>query len=375
MAGQYVQIAPIVQAVAGSIYSAMDKLFAPYLLAGLSLSSRVVMAPMTRSRALGNLANPLMADYYAQRASAGLIITEGIAPAPEALGYARIPGLFSPEQVSAWRAVTEAVHAAGGRIFAQLMHTGRVGHLANLPPATRLLAPSAVRAAATIWTDGEGMQPMSEPHAMDEADLAAVRDGFVRAAENAIAAGFDGVELHGANGYLLEQFLHPHSNRRSDRYGGSPAARARYVVEVVGAVAAAVGAGRLGLRLSPHNTFNDLPAHHEVDATWSEVARGVRGLAYLHVVASPHPDFPATLAALRAGFSGPIMLNGGFDRARAQAAVAAGEADLVSFGRPFIANPDLVERLRARAPLADADQTTFYTPGEKGYVDYPRLAG
>ncbi|RKH48282.1 alkene reductase [Corallococcus sicarius] len=350
-------------------------LFSSYRLGKLALPNRVVMAPMTRSRALGGVPNDLMRAYYTQRASAGLIVTEGIAPSANGLGYARIPGLFSDEQTQAWRSITDSVHAAGGRIVAQLMHVGRIAHVNNLPAGGRVVGPSAVAANSQMWTDQGGMQPMSAPEEMSAADIDEAREEFVRASRNAIAAGFDGVELHGANGYLLEQFLHPHANRRTDGYGGSVEKRARFVLEVVKATADAIGPERLGIRLSPHNTFNDLPAHDEVQAQYATLARGLRGLLYVHVVANPHAGFAATLQAVRANFEGPLMLNGGFDRTRAQAALEAGQADLISFGRPYIANPDLVQRMQRDAALAVAAQDKFYTPGPEGYVDYPALAG
>jgi len=348
-------------------------LFSPFRLGRLDLPNRVVMAPMTRSRALGGVPNELMRDYYVQRASAGLIVTEGAAPAPEGLGYARIPGLYSDAQVRGWRAVTDAVHAAGGRIVAQLMHVGRVAHPLNLPADARMVAPSAVAAAGMMYTDAQGPQPMPAPEEMSAADVAAARDGFVLASKNAIAAGFDGVELHGANGYLLEQFLNPHSNRRTDAYGGSVEARARFVTEVAQASAEAIGADRVGIRLSPYNTFNDMGLHDEVHAQYATLARSLRGLLYVHLIASRDEAFPTTLGAVREAFGGPIMLNGGFDRARADATIASGQADLVSFGRPFIANPDLVARMQRGGEIAAPSPETFYTPGPVGYVDYPQL--
>ncbi|RKH20871.1 alkene reductase [Corallococcus sp. CA047B] len=350
-------------------------LFSPYRLGTLALPNRVVMAPMTRSRAIGGLPNELMRAYYTQRASAGLIITEGVAPSPNGLGYARIPGIFSAEQTQAWRPLTDSVHAAGGRIFMQFMHVGRIAHAHNLPAGARVVGPSAVAADAKMWTDQEGLQPMPVPEAMSAADLTQAREEFVQAARNAVAAGFDGIELHGANGYLLEQFLHPHSNRRNDAYGGSVENRARFVVEVAQATAEAIGAERVGIRLSPYNTFNDLPAYDEVEAQYTTLARGLRGLLYVHVVANPHAGFGTTLKALRATYEGPVILNGGMDRERAQAALDAGQADLIAFARPFISNPDLVQRLQQGATLATPNPATFYTPGPEGYVDYPALAG
>lgn len=350
-------------------------LTSPTGLAGLPLKNRIVMAPMTRSRAEGNIPNELMTEYYRQRNGAGLVITEGVAPAPEALGYARIAGLFTDAQQAAWANIFRAVTEGGARIFVQLMHTGRIGHPANLPEGARLLAPSAVTAAGEIWTDAQGMQPHPLPEAMDADDLRRVREAFVDAARRAIAAGADGVELHGANGYLLAQFLNPRSNRREDGYGGSAGNRRRFVLEVVDATVAAIGAGRVGLRLSPFNAFNDLEANYpgEVEEFLALVdALQSRGLAYLHLAGGTVPA--ELLPEVRARHRGSLILNGGFDAARAEQALATGQADLVAFGRPFVANPDLVERVARRAPLAEFDPDTLYTPGAKGYTDYPALA-
>lgn len=349
------------------------KIFSPFRLGRIELENRVVMAPMTRSRALGGVPNDLMRDYYASRSSAGLLITEGIAPSPNALGYPRIPGLFAPQHVAGFRRITEAVHAAGGRIFAQLMHVGRIAHPLNLPAGARIVAPSAVRAEGVMWTDEAGPQPFAEPLALTLEELGEVRQEFVRAACLALDAGFDGVELHGANGYLLNQFLHPHTNRRDDAYGGDEEGRARMVVEVAEAVAEAVGSDRVGLRISPLGTFNDLTEIPEAEQ-YRLLSRALRGLGYLHVVDHPHADFAATLEAIRGEFDGPLIRNGGYDLVRAEQVLSAGGADLVSFGRPFIANPDLVERWKQGRPLNEPDPSTFYTPGPQGYIDYPALA-
>jgi N-ethylmaleimide reductase len=225
-----------------------------------------------------------------------------------------------------------------------------------------------------MYTDAEGLQPLAAPEAMNEADLAQAQKEFVDAAKNAIEAGFDGVELHGANGYLLEQFMHPHSNRRTDAYGGGDSQRNRFVIETVQAVAAAIGAQRVSIRVSPYNTFNDMAPREDATAAYADLARGLRGLAYVHIVASPDPRFPETLAAIRSNFHGPIILNGGYDRERAERALQDKQADLISFGRPFIANPDLVKRLELSAQLAEPDANTFYTPGVEGYIDYPSLS-
>lgn len=350
-----------------------------YRLGRITLRNRVVMSPMTRCRAIGNVPNVLMATYYGQRAAGGLLITEGTAPAPEALGYARIPGIFTAEQVAGWKLVTEAVHAKGGAIFLQMMHVGRVGHSANLPAGVGLVAPSAVQAKGDMWTDGQGMQPIGMPRALETDELAKVQEAFVEGAKHAIAAGFDGIELHAANGYLLEQFLNPATNQRTDGYGGSVEARTRFVLEVAAKTAAAIGADRVGIRLSPFGVFNDMPPYDEVESTYLLLARELSklGLAYLHLVdhsamgAPPVPE--AIKAALREAFQGTFILSGGYDQARAESDLAAKKGDLVAFGRPFLSNPDLVQRLQAGAPLAEAHMDTFYTPDEKGYTDYPTL--
>ncbi|HJV91132.1 MAG TPA: alkene reductase [Holophagaceae bacterium] len=354
-------------------------LFDPFQLGRLTLRNRVVMAPMTRCRATGNVPNALMAEYYGQRATGGLLITEGTAPAPEGLGYARIPGIYSEAQVAGWKRVAEAVHAKGGAIFVQVMHTGRVGHVANLPAGAELLAPSAVQAKGDMWTDAEGMQPISAARAMTSEELAGIQDAFVQAARNAVAAGLDGIELHAANGYLLEQFLNPATNQRTDGYGGSVAARCRFVLEVAARCAEAIGADRVGIRVSPCGVFNDMPGYDEVEATYLHLATELSklGLAYLHVVdhsAMGAPAVPDSIkTALRQAFKGTYVLSGGYDRARAEADLAAGKGDLVAFGRPFIANPDLVARMKAGAALAEPVPETFYTPGEAGYTDYAFL--
>jgi len=351
-------------------------LFAPFRVGDITLQNRIVMAPMTRSRAIGNVPNELMATYYAQRATAGLIITEGTTPAPEGLGYARIPGIYSEAQVAGWKRVADAVHAKGGRIFVQLMHTGRVGHPANLPEGAEILAPSAVAAAGEMWTDTEGMQPHPTPRAMTEAEITGVIEAFAQGARNARAAGLDGIELHGANGYLLEQFFHPATNLRTDAWGGDYKARGRFLLEVAKACAEAIGAGRVGIRLSPHGVFNDMAPYEGVDEayTWLAGELGALGLAYLHVVdhsAMGAPAVPQTTKdALRQAFKGTVILSGGYDLPRAQADVAARKGELVAFGRPFIANPDLVSRLQKGLPLQEPDAALFYTPGPAGYSDY-----
>jgi N-ethylmaleimide reductase len=353
-------------------------LFAPFDLGSLRLSNRIVMAPMTRNRATpDHLPTDLMALYYSQRAAAGLIVTEGTSPSPDGLGYARIPGLHSAAQAAAWRLATDAVHAVGGHIFVQLMHTGRVAHSLNLPAGAAALAPSAVGMTGTIWTDQAAMQPHPVPVAMTERDIDRTVGEFAAAAALAVeAAGFDGVELHGANGYLIDQFLNAASNHRADGWGGTIDGRARFAVTVAEAVASRIGGARTGIRLSPYGAFNDMQADAETAALYAHLAARLADvrLAYVHVVdhsAMGAPTVPDTVKqAIRAAFGGPIILSGGYDRARAEADLAAGKGELVAFGRPFIANPDLVARLERGLPLSPPDPDTFYTPGPKGYTDY-----
>lgn len=357
----------------------MSLLFSTFQLGSLQLQNRLVMAPMTRSRAIGNVPNELMVEYYRQRASAGLIITEGTSPSPNGLGYARIPGIFSEAQVAGWRAVTAAVHRGGAKFFMQLMHTGRIGHALNLPAGARVLGPSAVVAAGEMYTDTQGMQPHPVPEAMSAADIKTAVAEFAQAARNAMQAGFDGIELHGANGYLLEQFIRPNSNQRQDNYGGGIENRARFVLEVVDAVSAAIGKDKVGIRLSPYGVFNDMPLYDAMEADYIYLARQLdaRGVVYVHLVdhtAMGAPTVPASIKdAIRKHFRGVLILSGGYDAVRAEADLAAGKADLIAVARPFLANPDLPARWRTRAALNEPDFSTFYTPGEKGYIDYPAL--
>ncbi|MCI4664232.1 MAG: alkene reductase [Neomegalonema sp.] len=352
-------------------------LFSEFELGPTRLKNRIVMAPMTRSRAIGNMPNALMAEYYAQRASAGLILTEAIAVSPNGTGYPRIPGLWSNQQVEGWRLTTDAVHDAGGKIFAQIFHTGRIGHALNLPAGGEVLGPSAVTAAGEMYTDQEGMQPHPTPRAMTLDEVANAREEFAHAAKNAIAAGFDGVELHAANGYLLTQFLTPNTNQRDDAYGGSIEGRNRLTLETADAITAEIGADRLGVRLSPHGVFNDLVDYPETAEQYAQLAAelGKRNLAYTHLIetfgGSTVP--PSTLDGVRSAFGGTVILNGAYDRNKADAAIAGERADLIAFGVPFIANPDLPRRLEQGAALAEARQEHFYAPGAEGYTDYPAL--
>ncbi len=351
-------------------------LFEPFTLGPIPLKNRVLMSPMTRSRSIGNVPGELVARYYAQRAGAGLIITEGTSPSPNGLGYARIPGLFSKEQVAGWRGVTKAVHDAGGRIAVQLMHTGRVSHPANLPKGARVLAPSAVAAPGEMWTDAEGSKPYPVPEAMTPAEIEAAIEEYATSAGLAIEAGFDAIELHGANGYLIDQFLNVASNQRTDEWGWTIGGRLKFALAVVDRVAARVGADRVGIRLSPYGVFNGMKADPETDALYTKLAQelSARKILYIHLVdhsamGAPKPK-PELVAALRKTFHGPLILSGGYDKERAEADLAAGRGELVAFGRPFLANPNFTDKLRRGAPLRAPDQATFYTPGEKGYTDF-----
>jgi N-ethylmaleimide reductase len=351
-------------------------LFTPTQLSSLLLKNRIVMAPLTRSRAIGNVPNALMEHYYRLRADAGLIITEGTSPSPNGLGYPRIPGLFNEEQVQGWRRITDHVHEAGGKIFVQLMHTGRVSHPANLPDGASIVAPSAVAVPGETWTDATGMQPYPVPREMSEADIAQSIAEYAASARLAIQAGFDGVELHAANGYLIDQFLNTASNQRNDRWGGNIENRIRFAVEVAKATLGAIGADRVGMRISPYGVFNAQVPDPEMDALYLHLIDELNalGLLYIHVVdhsAMGAPEVsPELKARIRAAFKGMYILSGGYDVTRANADLDAQRGDLVAFGRPFISNPDLVAKLKSGQELVAPDFATFYTPGEKGYTDY-----
>lgn len=355
-------------------------LFTALQTSSLKLSNRVVMSPLTRSRATqDNIPTALMADYYGQRATAGLIITEGTAPSPNGLGYPRIPGLFNAAQVEGWKQVTQAVHAKSGKIFVQLMHTGRVTHAANLPQGAQVLGPSADVCPGDMFTDAQGPQPHTPPKAMTQDEILFAVNEYAQSAKLAIEAGFDGVEIHAANGYLIEQFLNANVNKRSDNYGGSIEARNRFALEIVRQTVATIGADKVGIRLSPHGVLNATGSFPEVDAQYLSLTQALSelGLAYIHVLdhsALGTPPVPeASKKALRAAFKGTFILAGGFSQASAEAALAEGRADLIAFGRPFIANPDWVARMRSGASSNNLDMSTFYTPGPRGYTDYPTL--
>jgi N-ethylmaleimide reductase len=356
----------------------MTLLYSPTLLASsLPLRNRVVMSPMTRNRAIDNVPNALMAEYYAQRASVGLIITEGTSPSPNGLGYPRIPGCFSQAQVDGWKRVVEGVHTQSAKIFIQLMHCGRIAHPLNLPAGARIVAPSAIAAAGEMYTDAEGMRPFPKPEAMSDKDIAGATEEYTAAAKGAMQAGFDGVELHGANGYLLEQFIRPNSNQRTDQYGGSIENRARFVLEVVEAVIKAIGKDKVGIRLSPFGVFNDMPNYPEMASDYGYLAQQLndRQLAYVHLVdhsAMGAPPVPASIkSTFREIFKRSLILSGGYDAARAEQDLADRKADLIAVGRPVLANPDLIARWKKGSSLNQPDMATFYTPGPHGYTDYP----
>ncbi|MCC8247395.1 alkene reductase [Saccharothrix luteola] len=352
----------------------MSTAFEPLNLAGTELANRIVMSPMTRSRAYDTVPSPVMAEYYAQRASAGLIITEGIQPSAIGQGYPFTPGLHTDEQVEGWRGVTDAVHAAGGRIFAQLMHTGRVSHPSVLPGDLHPVGVSPVRAAGQLFT-GSGMADFVTPRELTGAEVEATIADFATAARNAIEAGFDGVELHGANGYLLHQFLADNTNRRTDEWGGPVENRIRFVVEVVRATSEAIGAHRVGLRISPANPYNDI-AEESTDELYPALVDAIDpfGLAYLHI--GENGERSLTLE-LRKRFSGALILNpftpDGVTGPDHLPLLDDGTADALSFGAMFLANPDLPARLANGGPFNTPDPSTFFAGAEKGYVDYPAL--
>jgi len=353
--------------------SKLPALFEPFELGPITLGNRLVMAPLTRNRAgAGDVPQALNAEYYAQRADAGLIITEASQISPEGKGYPGTPGIYSAEQVAGWRLVTDAVHKKGGRIFLQLWHVGRISHPSLQEGGALPVAPSAIRPAGSAMT-ANGPAPFVEPRALALDEIPGIVAAYRQAAINAKAAGFDGVEVHAANGYLLDQFLRDGTNRRTDAYGGPVENRARLLLEVVSVVSAVFGAARVGIRLSPINPFNDM-ADSDPQATFDYVVGqlGGRGLAYLHVFQAGTAPFD--WKALRQAFGGTFVVNGGYDRAKAEAALERDEADLVAMGVPFLANPDLVERLKRNAPLNAPNPATFYGGGAVGYTDYPTLA-
>ncbi|KAA5840146.1 alkene reductase [Pseudomonas chlororaphis] len=350
----------------------MSSLFSPVQVGRHHLSNRLVMAPMTRSRADdAGVPSELTVTYYAQRAGAGLIVSEGVFPAALGKGYVRTPGIETAAQVAAWKQVSTAVHARGGKIFMQMMHCGRISHPSLLPEGALPLAPSAIRPAGQTWT-ATGLQDFVTPHALSVEEIATVVAGYRQAARLAIEAGFDGVELHGASGYLPEQFLSSGSNQRSDAYGGSVENRARFVLEVLAAVTAEIGGDRVGLKISPEMNFNDITDANP-QQTYRYLVEQLRGLdlAYLHVALfGASVDYHALLHPL---FDGRYLIGGGLDQQAAETLLADGRADAVVFGAAFLANPDLPERFRRGAELNAPHKETFYSPGAQGYTDYPNL--
>ncbi len=353
-------------------------LFAEYRLGTSTLKNRIVMSAMTRNRAgVGDAPTPLATSYYVQRASAGLIVTEGSPVSPQGVGYVRTPGIYSPEQIRGWKTITEAVHAAGGLIFLQLWHVGRVSH-PDFHGGELPVAPSAIAARGSAFT-ASGRKPLPTPRALEPSEIPGIVEQFRRGAEHAKQAGFDGVEIHGANGYLLDQFLRDGSNHRADAYGGSVAKRARLPFEVAEAVVGVWGPDRVGYKISPHSAYNDM-ADSDPLATFTYFASEVSdlGLAYLSVtedISGPSavPSPLRVTAALRSAFRGAVMVNAGYDAVSGHAAVTSGRADLVAYASLFLANPDLPQRFRTGALLNVPNPATFYVGEEVGYVDYPSL--
>ncbi|HLG82335.1 MAG TPA: alkene reductase [Bradyrhizobium sp.] len=359
--------------------STPTKLFEPFKLGPITLPNRVVMAPLTRNRAVppGMVPSPLAIDYYGQRASAGLLVTEASQVSQQGQGYQDTPGIYSREQVAGWRKITDRVHERGGRVFIQLWHVGRISHVDLQAGGAAPVAPSAVRAKGKTFVNGT-FADVSEPRALELNEIPGIIDDFKRAAANAREAGFDGVEIHGANGYLLDQFAKDGANKRTDSYGGSIENRARLMLEVSKAVAAEIGAERTGIRISPVTPANDI-SDSNPQPLFDHIVDQLNALklVYIHVIegatGGPRDIAPFDYASLRKRFSGAYMANNGYDFALATKVLAEGAADLIAFGKPFISNPDLVERLKRGAPLNEWDKNTFYGGGAKGYTDYPTL--
>lgn len=346
-------------------------LFSPVTLGDIALANRIIMAPMTRSRAdTDGCANDLMQEHYRQRASAGLIISEGVYPSEDGKGYCRSPGIVSQQHIQSWKAVTDAVHKAGGKIVMQLMHCGRIGHPANKQPGAKSVAPSAIKASGQIYTDSLGMQDFETPQALSTIEIKALITEMRQATSNALQAGFDGVELHCTSGYLPAQFLASGTNQRSDEYGGSVENRCRFIVECLKAMTDVAGSGRIGLRICPDNPFNDLHDDNP-QQTFECLLQQISplNLAYLHGIKSPNPAIDIVELA-RGYFKGPLIINDGFDKKTACDAVDQQQAAAVSFGRLFIANPDLLQRFKDHESLQNFDHKTLYTSGAKGYTDY-----
>jgi N-ethylmaleimide reductase len=355
------------------------KLFEPFMLGPIALPNRLVMAPLTRNRAIppGMAPSPLAADYYGQRASAGLLITEASQVSQQGQGYQDTPGIYSKEQVEGWRKVTDRVHERGGRIFIQIWHVGRISHTSLQAGGGKPVAPSAIRAKGKTFVNGT-FADVSEPRALELSEIPGIIDDFKRGAVNALAAGFDGVEIHGANGYLLDQFAKDRTNKRTDAYGGGIENRAKLMLEVSKAVAAEAGAERTGIRISPVTPANDV-SDSNPQPLFDYIVDGLEALklTYIHVIegatGGPRDIAPFDYASLRKRFKRAYMANNGYDFELAEKQLAANAADLIAFGKPFISNPDLVERLKTGAPLNEWDKATFYGGGARGYTDYPTL--
>lgn len=365
----------------------MATLFDPLVLGDITLSNRIIMAPLTRMRASqpGNVPNALNATYYAQRASAGLIVSEATQISQQGQGYPATPGIHSPEQVAGWKLVTDAVHKAGGKIVLQLWHVGRISHSSHQPAGGVPVAPSAIAPSGKTFTADWKQVPYETPRALETSELPLIVADYVSAAKNAKEAGFDGVEVHSANGYLLDQFLQDGTNHRTDAYGGSIENRSRLLLEVVDAVTDVLGAGRVGVRLSPYGTFSDMSDSDPVALFTSVIKQlSARHIAYLHLIEprstsaggsdAVMADAPSTSTLFREAFDGVLISAGGYHADDAKQVVASGQADAVAFGRLFISNPDLPERLRSGAPLAPYNRATFYGGGEAGYTDYPTFS-
>ncbi|SEF06814.1 N-ethylmaleimide reductase [Burkholderia sp. WP9] len=354
-------------------------LFEPVKLGPLQLPNRIVMAPLTRSRAKeGDVPSELAIEYYAQRASAGLIIAEATQISPQGKGYVFTPGIYTDAQVQAWKRITDAVHEKGGHIFLQLWHVGRISHPSLQPGNALPVAPSAIKPEGQAYTD-DGFVPLVTPRALETSEIAGIVEQYRVAAQNAKAAGFDGVEIHAANGYLLDQFLRDKTNRRTDQYGGSIANRARFLLEVADAVTGVWGGEQVGVRISPLSSFGDI-ADSNPEPLFKHVVQqlNARKLVYLHVIEGDtggSREVPGgfDLQVLREAFDGLFMANNGYDMELAQRTLKAKRADLIAFGRPFISNPDLVARLKSGAPLNEPDQGTLYGGGAEGYIDYPTI--
>jgi len=338
------------------------------------------MAPLGRSRAIRNTPTPLMEEYYTQRASAGLIITEGVAPCPNALGHPRIPGIYTDTQCEAWRKVTQAIHRKGGKVFIQLMHTGRISHPDNMEPGSTIIAPSAIQAAGDIYTDTHGFQPLPTPIAMKTDDIVHAQAAFVQAAKNARRVGFDGVEIHAAYGYLVAQFMNPASNQRSDEYGGSVANRCRFATEVMKKIIVVIGGNKIGIRLSPYNEYNSMIIHDDLEEDYVYLTKQLQamGVTYIHLVddtaVGMEERFISLRNMIRKTFNGTLILCGGYDRERAEEDLQRERGDVIAFGRPFISNPDFVQRMQHNWAMTAVDTDTLYTPGARGYIDYPPVS-